>query len=279
LLTGVSLVNAADAQTPARATIRATIVDSAGAQFVLIHAESEAVQVVRGDAARPLAFAIELHDSSFVVLVRKIGFADVAGPLAVAAGDTAQLLITLLRNASLAILDTVRVNASTRVLSSDDDVSAADIAASRRPLFDGLDSLAKLRPEMLGDPDKCVAPPGASTDHLAFLPPPPPSRFTPPAGSAPMTVMKRVGTEHSIVQNLWINGEHVSLAGVPEMSSESLLVLIKPEHVEQIEYKGCYDNSMPIPGGRNALFVSLKPEYIFNDGPGSYLDSARVRSP
>jgi carboxypeptidase family protein len=284
LLAGAPLMSVVGAQTPARATIRATIVDTAGApivgaQFVLIRARSEAVQIARSDAAGRLAFAIEPHDTIYTVLVRKIGFTDLAGPLTLTAGDTAQLRITLLRNMSVAMLDTVRVEESRRVLSTDLHLSASDIAASTRPLLDGLDILAKLRPEMLGDPDKCVDPPGPSTDRLAFAPPPAPPRFRTPLGAQPLHVAPRVGTEHAIVQNLWINGEHVSLGGVPEMSPESLLVLIKPGDVEQIEYKGCYDNSMPLPGGRNALFVVLKPGYVFDYNRGTYFDSARVKSP
>jgi len=246
---------------------------------VLIRALREPVRIARTDSAGRLAFAIDLVDTSYTVLVRKIGFADVAGPLALAAGDTADLRITLLRNAGVAMLDTVRVRESNRVLSSDYHLSAADIAASKRPLFDGLDILAKLRPEMLGDPDKCMAPPGPSTGRLAFAPPPAAPRFRTPLGAQPLHVPPRVGTEHAIVQNLWINGERVSLGGVPEMSPESLLVLIKPEHVDQIEYKGCYDNSMSMSGGRNALFVVLKPGYVFDYSRGSYFDSTRVRSP
>jgi hypothetical protein len=132
---------------------------------------------------------------------------------------------------------------------------------------------------MLGDPDKCVTPPGPSTDGLALAPPPPPARFRTPLGAQPLHVAPRVGSERAIVQTRWINGEHVSLGGVPEMSPESLLVLIKPEHVDQIEYKGCYDNSMSVPGGRNALFVVLKPGYVFDYSRGTYFDSTRVKLP
>jgi len=283
-LAGVGSTAALGAQTPGGATIRATIVDStgapiAGAQFVLIRALREPVQVTRSDTAGRLAFTIEPQDSVYTVLVRKIGFADLAGPLTLTRGDTAQLRITLLRNMSVAVLDTVRVREARRVLSTDLYLSAADIAASMRPLLDGLDILAKLRPEMLGDPDKCPDPPGPSTGRLAFAPPPSPARFRTTLGAQPLHVAPRVGTEHAIVQSLWINGEHVSLAGVPEMSPESLLVLIKPEHVEQIEYKGCDDNSVSLPGGRNALFVGLKSGYVFDYGRGSYLDSSRVKSP
>lgn len=284
VIAGALSVNVATAQTPGRATIRATIVDStgapiSGAQFVLIRALRQPVRVARSDSAGRLAFAVELDDTIYTVLVRKIGFADLAGPLAVAAGDTADLRITLLRNAGAAMLDTVRVHASRHVLSSDYHLSAADIAASTRPLLDGLDILAKLRPEMLGDPDKCIDPPGPSTDRLAFAPPPASPRFRTPLGAQPLHVAPRVGTERAIVQNLWINGERVSLGGVPEMSPESLLVLIKPEHVDQIEYTGCYDNSMSVSGGRNALFVVLKPGYVFDYNRGTYFDSTRVKLP
>jgi hypothetical protein len=146
-LAGVGSTAALGAQTPGGATIRATIVDStgapiAGAQFVLIRALREPVQVTRSDTAGRLAFTIEPQDSVYTVLVRKIGFADLAGPLTLTRGDTAQLRITLLRNMSVAVLDTVRVREARRVLSTDLYLSAADIAASMRPLLDGLDLLA-----------------------------------------------------------------------------------------------------------------------------------------
>jgi hypothetical protein len=280
VLIGLALCAApARAQTPApRATVHAYVTDAAGtpvpdAELVVVRGDSDAVHVARTDSAGHIAFTMELADARYSVLIRKIGFLDVQGPLAVANGDTANLRVTFIRLATSA-LDTVRVRANRRVLSSDYHLTAADIANSTRPLLDGLDILAKLRPEMLGDAWKCPDPPAmTSSGPLAFASSTGgmPRR---PMGMQPMKVQRRVGTEHAIVQFLWINGQRVSVGGVPAMSPESLLVQVHPEHVAEMTYTGCYDSSVPLAGGRNALFVILKPGYVFDYNDGTHLDSA-----
>jgi hypothetical protein len=50
----------------------------------------------------------------------------------------------------------------------------------------------------------------------------------------------------------------------------SVLSTIKPEHIAEMNYADCYDFQMPR-GGRNAVYVTLKPGVAFEPGIGSYV--------
>jgi hypothetical protein len=46
---------------------------------------------------------------------------------------------------------------------------------------------------------------------------------------------------------------------------------IQPEHIEEVTYKGCNDNSMEGVGARNAAFVVLKPGVGYDWSKGSFV--------
>jgi hypothetical protein len=151
-------------------------------------------------------------------------------------------------------------------------VDADEIAASDRLLVDGFDVMKKLRPQMI-------------------------DARTP-------TVL-----EPCNIQNVWINGERITLADVNErlamakrydraaqlamanpatkrgphpptgtasvpVNVLSVLASIHAEHIEEINYTDCNDFTVERPHARNAVFVVLKRGVKFEPGIGTYVDDA-----
>jgi hypothetical protein len=138
-------------------------------------------------------------------------------------------------------------------------LGAAEIAASRRPVRDAFEVLQKLRPSMLYDRDRCKA---------------------------------------EVVENVWVNGRRVlfmaknvpilgarggrtvggvqiSTAGGGSRSEppavDSVLASIQAEHLLEIRLVNCWDNSIPGVGGKNALYVALRPGVDWDWKRGSFV--------
>jgi hypothetical protein len=136
---------------------------------------------------------------------------------------------------------------------SDYFLDSAEIAHSKRAIYDALDAVLKLRPYMLYDWDRC---------------------------------------RNETVQNVWINGRRVLFmagrtpiprpvraarlrAGEPP-AVDSVLATIKSEHVAELRLVNCWDHSLPGMGMSDAIFVTLKPGVSWDWNRGTFIDSGSV---
>jgi hypothetical protein len=200
-------------------------------------------------------------DSTVQLVVRRVGFAPDARFLATAHSDSIVVEVRLRR--LVVALDSVRVTAAETAKRKSYFIDADAISASRFPLYDALDILTRLRPDMLKSraPEVCAdslgRPPGARTRH-------------PPVGG---------------LANIWVNGKRIRLVemtpwvAVPRMGGEvfvrremlDILKEIRPEHIEEITYTDCFDTSVPGLGTNSAAFVTLKTGIGYERGRGSYV--------
>ena len=68
--------------------------------------------------------------------------------------------------------------------------------------------------------------------------------------------------------SVWVNGKRMFGPGMP---MDSVLAQIHAEHVSEIRYENCQSSRIRGNGGRNAIFVSLKPGIAFDLKYGSFI--------
>src|SRR6185437_6385319 len=161
--------------------------------------------------------------------------------------------VRLVLHAAAQTLAPVAITAREDILRKRNHLDGDDIVNSPRPILDGLDAITKLRPDMVDPPENSPADPCG-------------------------------------LFNLWVNGRRVPLPSDsmpvddPMLSSrlKSLtpaplkwvayaLSQIKPEHIEEVTYKGCNDKSMEGVAARNAAFVVLKSGIGYDWAKGSFV--------
>lgn len=201
------------------------------------------------------------REPSVEITARRVGYAPARRTLRLTT-DSLDLHFTLARVA--VALDTVR--ASSRMLSDNYVLGAAEIARSDRTIRDAYDAIRDLRPQLLGD-------------RMRDCP---------------------------YVQDLWINGvrqpvfpsEIVPMSETPMMARDDgsgrpavrphfplshaptgfPLASIAPAHIAEIRYVGCHQRPAAGMHSVNALFISLKAGIGFDLKRGSYVvDSALAR--
>ncbi len=229
----------------------------AGATVVILRGPPPGQALHEGttDAAGRCTFAFVPDSGPYRFVARRIGYAQTTRPLAVAAGDTLFVPLSLARLPPM--LDTVRIEA--RALSNDYFLdSTAILRAARDPAIENVyDVLMRLRPNMLGDH-------GRICDDIAFV---------------------------------WVNGHRVRLdetLSIPprdvlidprtrlrkrHLAPTDILAGIRPGDIASMQYKNCWDTSMPGIGSENALYITLKPGIAFDEARGSYRIDSIPRSP
>jgi hypothetical protein len=274
-----SLGRLAAAQAPRRLEIRVRVTDTAGTPI-----PDASVSVMRGSSALASgptdelgrrSLSIERSDGDLEIVVRKIGFERNGRFVRPTASDTLALPFMLRR--TVQTLETVSVKASEDVKRKAYHLDADDIANSTRPLFDGMDVVRKLRPDIVygrfqGGFDPCVIhdiwvngqhirnPP--VNDMAAARRPKPPPNISRPTGN-----LTAADKPHPPPPD--------PLSKVP-LDVWSVLATIKPEHVAEMNYADCTDFTVDRPGGRNALFVVLKTGVDFQPGIGSFVIEERT---
>lgn len=258
--------------TPAerRLALSVRVTDTLGAKLVNVDvrvSNSEGVTRSSGrtDSTGRFVTPLDRRDTVFTVLAQKIGYGRMETEARPGPYDTVDVVFEMERIVALEVVHTTA--ASSHPLTNDYTLTAAEIAHSDRTILDAYDALRDLRPSMLGD-----------TWRLCPR-----------------------------VRNLWVNGERILLApndpvvpgataeflardwrggtvqraGPPpyHVSPSSALGVIKPEHIDEIHYVGCWDNSSTNRYRTNALFIWLKPgiEYDRNDGT-RVVDSLAARA-
>lgn len=239
----------------ARLTVRVRVLDTAdhpiaGADIDVKRGLRQFLAQGQTDAAGTRTLTVTRVNGEFEVTARKLGYAP--ANQFVTASDDPTVDVTLRLHQTVQTLAPVAVTAEEDALRKRNYIDAAAIAASSRPILDGLDVISKLRPSMIDPPDN--------------------SEFD-PCG----------------LFNLWVNGTRVMLppetikvddqmvaSRVKTMSPAprgwiaEALSKIKPEHIAEITYKGCHDKLVDANGGNNAAFVVLKEGIGYNLKDGSY---------
>jgi len=267
-------------------TIRVRVSDSAGApvsgaNLSLLRATGTLATAV-SDADGRHTFTVNSGDADYEVVARKIGFNRASRLFRPASGDTVAVQLVLVRAAQT--LDPVKVTADEALRRKSYHADAEDIANSPRPINDGMDVLLKLRPDMLWGRigprdatsyDPCwirdvwvngvrIVDPPISEMAIARKPEAPPP--LPPVRRGPSAPSAAAQPHQAPADPL----THVPL------TVWSVLMSIKPEHIEEVNYVDCFDFSMPDPHARNAVFVILKPGVRFTPGIGSYVEPTRM---
>jgi hypothetical protein len=257
---GVAVVSTAGAQTPARVLVRVTARDSSGApvpnaELTLTRGLHEVVGRGRTDTTGVGVLALpSREDDDYQVTMRKIGYPRGDRFFDLTTRDTTDVAITV--GVPLAnTLATVKVTANADLRRKSYHLDADDIESSSWDLEDGWDVVKRLRPDMLTSRGGCAT--GA--------------------------------------QEIWVNGKHIRLplmptgmaaatarVGVPPRArftyaAVSVLSEIAPEHIQEINYRDCFDQ-VPAVGMENAIFVVLKPGVVYKQDVGSFVLDTPVHS-
>jgi len=202
------------------------------------------------DSAGHVLLGFDVHDSTDMnVVIRKIGYPRSDYFFAAGPRDTAivQLVIAAPKGNTL---DAVKVTAKTDLRYKSYHVDADDIEKTDIPLWDAWDVVKRLRPDMLTSRGGCD-----------------------------------IG-----IQDVWVNGKRIVLplpptreqarfarAGVSPRARYSYIAVsvlseIPPEHIQEMNYRDCFDSTLKMVGSQNALFITLKPGIGYQRNVGSFVD-------
>jgi hypothetical protein len=250
------------------ALVRVRVVDSAGAPIanVEVSALRGLATVVAGaptDSLGRRSFTVP-HGSDYEVVARRIGYQR-GDQFFAAVQDSVGLRIVL--RAAVTSLPAVAVTAQEDVKRRAYHLDADDIAASKRPILDGLDLLTKLRPDIIFSriPDinhsrfPACAPQYIWVNGRRIVFPP----LVDPSLAARLRQRRRasLATPHM---------EPTGLAAT-SLTIQSVLTSIHPEHIAELTFADCNDQTVDKVKGNNAVFVTLKPGVGFEPGIGSYV--------
>ena len=182
--------------------------------------------------------------ASYAISIRKVGFVPFASSLLGGRDTVVQVVMAHVPNS----LDTVRVLGAQTARQRAYHIGAEEIAHSTRVLINGFDIVAKLRPDIAWGRGFCG---GAANIWVN-------GRWIPPELVAQNDIANARANRG--------NAEgHVSRAVLYVMSE------IKPEHIDELTYHDCLDQSISGTHGQAALFVILKPGVHFDPGRGSFI--------
>lgn len=269
---------AASAQTPADSTrarphvVRVRVTDSTGvaiadADVSILQGLQHVVAQGPTDAAGNRMLTLPGAAGEYDAMVRHIGFARADRFFTLQAGDTVSLHFVLVPVART--LATVKVTAQEDAKLKRYAIDADGIANSTRPILDGMDVVTKLRPDMMNNPtpgsmDACgLYDVWVNGQHISL----------PPINEvlADRAAAKRHGAAFASPNPRWGPPIEPIGDGRVNLSVQSVLASIHPEHIAEMTFHDCNDLSIDRPHGRNALFVVLKPGIAFEPGIGSYL--------
>jgi carboxypeptidase family protein len=245
------------AQQPSRnVAVRIEVVDTAGhpiqgAEVALIRGLKLVVARGESDARGERTLTAPRVGAPIQVSARRLGFAPASA--FVSASDQATVDVHLVLHAAAQTLAPVAVTAREDILRKRNHLGADDIANSARPILDGLDAITKLRPDMIDPPENSPADP-CGLFYLWVN-----GRRVPlPSDSMPL-------------EDGMVSSRLKTLTPAPLKWVALALAQIKPEHIEEVTYKGCNDKSMEGVATRNAAFVVLKPGIGYDWVNGSFV--------
>ncbi len=242
--------------------VRVRVVDTLGAPVA--NAEVSALRglntVVTGgvtDSAGLRTIRVP-RGGDYQVVARRIGFQR-ADQFFSAYRDSVALRVIL--RVATQTLPMVSVTAEQDVRRRAYHVDADEIASSKRPIFDGLDILTKLRPDIIYSrvPGCVVQSVWVNGKRIVY----------PPVNEV---LAQKAGQQRRVSRATPHQGA-TGLAAV-NLTVQSVMASIHPEHIEEVNYADCNDMSVDKVGGNNAVFVSLKAGVMFQPGLGSFVIDA-----
>ncbi len=264
----------AGAQSRGPVTIVARVVDSAqvpvaGADVSAIHDLTQVAAAGATDARGERVLRVNGQFPAYEIVVRKLGYSRASRFVQVGNRDSISVRITLTRVSQR--LDTIRVSAEQNRSRARTTIDADAIAASDRPLFDAIDVIEKLRPNMTLEPaditGNCKPAKNLFVNGVLVA--------SQPTGPGVMGRTPRTTVDGSRAASIGVPHARIG-AALAAASDDALLALgtIKPEHIEAIEYRNCTQASVGRLHDESALFVVLKEGVQFTLGRGSYVISA-----
>ena len=264
-------VRVAHAQTST--VVRLRVTDStrapvAGAEVSLVRGLADAITRGTTDADGRLALTVrQSEDDDYEVVVRKMGYLRGDRFFPGSGRDTVALQVVLAR--VLHGLETVTITEEADLRRRAYFIDADAIASSAHPLFNALDVINKLRPDMvwgLAGRQQTVASSVTSSGRRTART----SRFgEPPAAS-----------------DVWVNGQRIVYVPRDEMTFarrnsgvtkdlplqvQYILSEIRPEHIAEMRYADPADMTVGKTHSNNALFIVLKPGVGYAPGNGSFV--------
>jgi hypothetical protein len=251
----------------------------AGADVGIMRGTAETIAHGVSDASGRAMLAVPRVDGSLQLVARKIGFEREYRFFSISR-DTVTLEITLRR--SVALLDAVRVSADADLKRKSYHLTAEEIESSSRAIIDGSD-IFKLRPDMMssrGGPTACEV------------------LYTPRTGWIESVWINGQRVTLAPVDSAFARGREAAYGLGPRPprpnprlsrsraptppppaftefshmdSVLSILRLIKPEHIAEVTYHDCFDQSVGKNNSDLAMFIALKPGTGFNLARGSYV--------
>jgi len=242
------------------AIVRVRVVDSAGAPIA--NAEVSAMRglttVVTGgptDSLGRRSFMVP-HGGDYEVVARRIGYQR-GEQFFSAVHDSVGLRIVL--RAAPTSLPAVSVTAQEDVKRRAYHLDADDIANSSRPILDGLDLITKLRPDIIYSrvPECAARYIWVNGKRIIF----------PPIERGALS--ERLRQQRVAARAV----PHIGPTGLAtvNLTIQTVLTSIHPEHVEELTFADCNDQTVDKVNGNSAIFVTLKPGVGFEPGVGSYV--------
>ncbi|HEX4684064.1 MAG TPA: carboxypeptidase regulatory-like domain-containing protein [Gemmatimonadaceae bacterium] len=263
LLALLFVVSPLGAQQPDSLTLRVVVTDSGGR--AIERAEVSAVQglaTIRAAATTAASgigiLRIPRVAEPIEVVARRIGYTR-ASVFVTPARDTTTITIQLRPSATT--IAGVKVTERESITRRAYHVDADDIANSSRPIFDGMDVLLKLRPDIVYGraPGCAVANVWVNGKRIYDVPIDPMVEARRP--HAPDPRMRSGGRP--------LPASPLSRSSLAEVWT--VLASIKPEHIEEMNFADCFNTDVNRPHAQNALFVVLKTGIGFEPGVGSYV--------
>ena len=249
------------------ALVRVRVVDTAGvsianAEVSALHGLTTVVPGGPTDSLGRRSFTVP-QGSDYEVVARRIGYSR-AEQFFSAVHDSVGIRIVM--RAAPTSLPTVSVTAKEDVKRRAYHVDADDIAASSRPILDGLDVLTKLRPDIIFTrvPDCVARYVWVNGQRIVY----------PPIDQALLAKTRQMRAAARATPHLGATG----LASI-NLTIQSVMASIHPEHIEEVNFADCNDTSVDKVKGNSAIFVTLKPGVAFKPGVGSFVVEENALAP
>lgn len=146
-------------------------------------------------------------------------------------------------------------------------IDADQIVASERPIRNALDVVTKLRPDMIKPPGQGIYT-RCGLDYVWING----KRIVFPPINPSLATTTRIQRQ-AVNRTRQRSGSALSVSGQSaiNLSVQSVLHSIKPEHIEEMKFVDCWDTEMKMARAQGGLFVVLKEGVGFRSGRGSYV--------
>jgi hypothetical protein len=264
----------AGAQGSPKSIIRVTLADSSGtriadAELAIIRGLHDTVAVGKTSERGEWTTLVDRSSSPYQLVARRIGF-NRFQRFFMASSDSS--IVSSRMGRIVQALAEVKITEKESAQRKSYFIDSDDIVNSPRPLIDASDILIKLRPDMIysrGGRDACPSISSIWVNGIVVY-----REFKPVAASRlsarNRTPAPTVGPPYPISDMARERVKTNPNAAAIGAARLTMLEGIKPEHIEQITYKDCFDTSVRGNFGQNALFVVLKAGIKYEVGVGSY---------